>query len=69
MEIVELSVVVDNPRQGDFEDTGFLQDHNKRDIQKIEAQALRGWKNNFSVGVMGTFGPREKSPLINRVPV
>jgi hypothetical protein len=41
---------VDTPRH--FGGIVFLQDHKEGDIQKIEALALRGWKNNFSEGVM-----------------
>ena len=61
VEILDVLVMVNTPRHGDFGGTGFLKGHKGRDIQKLEEQALRRWKNNFSVGAMGTVGPNEKS--------
>ena len=53
VEGVEVLVVVDTPRQGDFGDIGFFKYHKEGDIHRIKLQALRGCKNNFNEGMMG----------------
>jgi hypothetical protein len=47
---VEVFVLADTPQQEDFGGNGFLHGHKERDIQKNEAQALRGWKTTLVKG-------------------